>query len=184
MTVKQRLNLSRSSRSAYSFWIILLWLTLALLLLIAGGSGVVTATPDGAGDATLPDGAKVLMQIWQKAEASGSYRFTAEIEQMIRPRPVPAMIGQTSQRLDLRLEGEVTWPDQADLRLQSEDATTVPPLHMIQSGNQAFIEINGELQPVQDCRTLPAVLAIPLRGKLPDNRSDCGWRESMQHHEV
>lgn len=63
-----------------------------------------------------------LQAAWERARQAGAYSFTADAEQTLIPRPIPGMIGQTDQRVDLRLEGEVTLPDHAHLQLRFEGA--------------------------------------------------------------
>ena len=46
-------------------------------------------------------------EIAQHIQAAGGYKFTAEIEQTLVPRPVPANIGQGAERVDSALAGDV-----------------------------------------------------------------------------
>ncbi|MBN1666560.1 MAG: hypothetical protein JW862_05710, partial [Anaerolineales bacterium] len=75
-----------------------------------------------------------------------AYRFVADIEQTLIPQPVPAMIGQSSVRVDLRAEGQVRPPDYASMRLSYEGDTATPPLQIVQDGNQAYIQVGDERQ--------------------------------------
>jgi hypothetical protein len=47
---------------------------------------------------------------WQRVLEVGAYSFVADVEQTLVPRPIPANIGQTDQRVDVRLEGDVELP--------------------------------------------------------------------------
>ncbi|MBM4467761.1 MAG: hypothetical protein FJ014_19800, partial [Chloroflexi bacterium] len=99
-----------------------------------------------------------LHDAWQRAQQAGSYRFTADAEQTIIPRPIPRMIGQTDQRVDMRIEGDVTSPDHARLQLRLEGAgLNVPPLEFVQEGTATYLLQDGEKIPVEN----PAGLSSP-----------------------
>ena len=49
----------------------------------------------------------VLDQVRARVVETGEYRYTADVEQTLIPRAVPAMIGETDQRVDLRIDGDV-----------------------------------------------------------------------------
>ena len=57
-------------------------------------------TMDAIGAPPSPEDA--VQRARQRVEEAGSYRFTADVEQTLVPRPLPEMIGQSSQRVDLR----------------------------------------------------------------------------------
>ena len=67
-----------------------------------------------------------LEEAWERARDVGAYRFTADAEQTLIPRPLPSMIGQTDERVDLRIEGEVALPDHARLQLRFEGDSSTP----------------------------------------------------------
>jgi len=119
----------------------------------------IEAPPALAAGLGTPASPGALEQVWKLAQAAGSYRFKADLEQTLRPRPVPDMIGQTSQRADIRVEGEVVLPGNAQLWLRSEGAGLEPlSLHVIQSGTDTFAEIDGELERIEN----PLAAAAPL----------------------
>ena len=95
---------------------------------------------------------------WERAREAGAYRFTTDVEQTLIPRPLPSMIGQTDERVDMRIEGEVALPDYARLELYLEGAgLDVPPLGLIQDGTETFLLKDGEKVPVEN----PAGLSSP-----------------------
>jgi hypothetical protein len=99
-----------------------------------------------------------LQAAWQRAQQAGSYRFTADAEQTLIPRPIPSMIGQTDERVDLRIEGDVTLPDHARLQLRFEGAgLNTSPLELIQDGTETYLLKDGEKMPVNN----PAALSSP-----------------------
>ena len=99
-----------------------------------------------------------LEEAWERARDVGAYDFTADVEQTLVPRPLPSMIGQTDQRVDMRIEGEVALPDYARLQLRLEGAgLDVPPLELIQDGAETYLLKDGEKIPVEN----PAGLASP-----------------------
>ena len=107
--------------------------------------------------ATLAQRGGVLEQARQRVLEAGSYRFTADIEQTLIPRPLPGMIGQTDQRVDMRIEGEVALPDHARLELRLEGAgLDIPPLELIQDGGEMFLLKDGEKRPVENPTGLSA----------------------------
>jgi hypothetical protein len=95
---------------------------------------------------------------WQRAREAGAYDFIADVEQTLIPRPLPSMIGQTDERVDIRVEGEVTLPDYARLQLRFEGGgLDVPSLGLIQDGTDSFLLKDGEKIPVEN----PAALSSP-----------------------
>ena len=92
-----------------------------------------------------PSPEDALRDAWEQAQAAGSYRFTADSEQTLIPRPVPGMIGQTDQRVDARISGEVTLPDFARITLRFEGAgLDEQPLELIQDGIESYVVRDGE----------------------------------------
>jgi hypothetical protein len=80
-----------------------------------------------------------------QVEESGAYNFTADIEQTLIPRPVASMIGETSQRVDMRLDGNVTGPESAQLQLRFEgDGANAQPLIFEQEGQESYLLKEGE----------------------------------------
>ncbi len=92
----------------------------------------------------------------QRVAEIGSYRFTADVEQTLVPRPLPEMIGQRSERFDVRLEGEALAPDYARVAVSAEAAADMPPITLIQTEEGAFIQTEGELQPAENPHALTA----------------------------
>ncbi len=90
----------------------------------------------------------VLADAYQRVLDAGAYDFTAESEQTLLPRPLPEMIGQTDQRLDMHLEGEVTLPDKALLRLSVDGLGLDPtPISVLQEGGNSYYLQDGEKIP-------------------------------------
>ncbi len=99
-----------------------------------------------------------LRAAWQRAQQAGAYGFTADAEQTLIPRPLPSMIGETNQRADWRLEGEVTLPDYARLKLRFEGGGFgASPVEVIQDGTETYMLVGGEQVPVEN----PAGLSSP-----------------------
>ena len=44
-----------------------------------------------------------LRDAWQRAREGGAYAFTADAEQTLTPPPLPSLLGQPAQRVDLVL---------------------------------------------------------------------------------
>ncbi|MCO5207949.1 MAG: hypothetical protein M9928_23355 [Anaerolineae bacterium] len=92
----------------------------------------------------------VLDPIIEQIEASGHYRFSAQVEQTLIPRPVPANIGTTEQRIDMQLNGEVTLPDSAVLEVQFEANAETPPIRIEQVGADTYLLHNGERTQIEN----------------------------------
>ncbi len=108
--------------------------------------------------AATPSPQEALHHAWKQAQAAGAYRFTADTEQTLIPRPIPGMIGQTDQRVDTRITGEVTLPDYARMTLQFEGAgLNEEPLTLIQDGAESYVVKDGEKIAVDN----PASLSSP-----------------------
>ena len=99
-----------------------------------------------------------LQAAWERAREAGAYDFTADVEQTLIPRPLPSMIGQTDERVDMRIEGEVALPDYTRLQLRFEGGgLDMPALELIQDGAETFLLKDGEKIPVEN----PAALSSP-----------------------
>jgi uncharacterized repeat protein (TIGR01451 family) len=118
-----------------------------ILILVAFLSFTSSSEPNG------------LQQAWARAREAGSYRFTADVEQTLIPRASTTTIGQRDQRVDMRLDGEVTLPDYGVLRLRFEGAagTLQEPLTIVQEAGQSYLLREGERVPLDN----PAALAAP-----------------------
>ena len=99
-----------------------------------------------------------LQAAWERAREAGAYDFIADIEQTLIPRPLPSMIGQTDQRVDMRIKGEAALPNYARLQLRFEGGgLDAPPLELIQDGAKTYLLKDGEKIPVEN----PAGLSSP-----------------------
>ncbi len=126
-----------------------------MLLIVLGVLALMLLVYPAITSAVQPD---PLQEAWERARAAGAYDFTADVEQTLIPRPLPSMIGETDQRVDMRVEGEVVLPDYARLQLRFEGGgLDVPPLGLIQDGAEAFLLKDGEQIPVEN----PAALSSP-----------------------
>ncbi len=133
----------KRSRSPNSLFIVVCVLTLALLVHPAS---------------TILAGKNGLQSAWERAREAGDYEFIADVEQTLIPRPLPSMIGQTDERVDIRVEGEVTLPDYARLQLRFEGGgLDVPSLGLIQDGTDSFLLKDGEKIPIEN----PTALSSP-----------------------
>ncbi len=97
-----------------------------------------------------PSPEDIVQRARQRVEEAGSYRFTADVEQTMVPRPLPEMIGQRSQRFDLRLEGEALAPDYARMEISTEAAADMPSVTLLQTAEGTFIQAAGALQPADN----------------------------------
>ncbi len=52
------------------------------------------------------DDVAAVTEAWERARASGSYRYTADLVQTTIPKPIITNVGQTSRRNEIHLEGE------------------------------------------------------------------------------
>jgi hypothetical protein len=101
-----------------------------------------------------------LQSAWERVQDVGAYDFTADVEQTLIPRPLPSMIGQTDERVDIRVEGEVTLPDYARLQLRFEGGgLDAPSLGLIQDGTETYLLKDGEQIPVENPAALPSPTA-------------------------
>ena len=92
-----------------------------------------------------------LQESWEFAEAVGVYDFGAEVQQTLRPRAIPEMIGQTSQSVNMSLDGQALSPHEAQLTVRMEGAGLDPtPVTLAQQGNQTFILKDGQKTPTQN----------------------------------
>ena len=68
-----------------------------------------------------------LRAAWERAQEAGAYRFTADAEQTLTPRPLPSMTERMDERVDMRIEGEVISPDRARQQLHSRGGAGAAP---------------------------------------------------------
>ena len=78
-------------------------------------------------------------EIQKRIQAAGGYEFTAQIEQTLVPRAIPANIGQGAERVDSQLTGQVTLPDHAQLTLRFEAGANLPLLTLEQDGANTYL---------------------------------------------
>lgn len=134
---------SRSSR--FFSW---LFVALCLLAVALLAYPTVTTSAEQSG----------LEAAWERAREAGAYRFTTDVEQTLIPRPLPSMIGQTDERVDMRIEGDVTLPDQARMEFRFEGGGfNVPPLELVRDGAETYLLKGNERIPVEN----PAGLSSP-----------------------
>ena len=108
--------------------------------------------------ASPPAPAQAIRSAWERTQAAGSYRFTADAEQTLIPRPIPGMIGQSDQRVRSQISGEITLPDKADLTIRFEGAGLDGlGMEIVQEGMESYVVRNGEKTLVDN----PAGLAAP-----------------------
>jgi len=89
-------------------------------------------------------------EILEQVEISGRYRFVANIEQTLIPRPVPSNIGQSEERVDTRITGLVTLPDSALITLQFEGSLNAPPITLEQDEGRTYLLKDGERQEIEN----------------------------------
>ena len=131
----------------YLFWLYLGLFAGPVLADAPGDGALAHAKRWLAGDSA----AKELLQVWKRAREAGSYRFVADVEQTLFPRPVPDRIGESETAVDLHLEDEAHLPDRAMLMLRVEaDGISARPLTLYRLGDQVFLKEGGELRPVDD----------------------------------
>lgn len=96
--------------------------------------------------------------IISRVTAVSGYTFTTDVEQTLLPRPVVSMIGQTSQRVDMRIDGQVQVPDYSEITVRFEGGdAALPVIGLVQEGPDTFLLQDGERIPVEN----PAHLAAP-----------------------
>ncbi len=132
--------------------IVLLWVE----LLVLGGLawwGLVQYWPAAPASTINP-----LQEAWAQSQAVGKYKFNAEAEQLMLPRPIPLMIGQTDQHVTMRLEGEVVAPAETQFTLSMKGKGLDPtPIAIVQNGAESYMLRNGEKIPLEN----PAGLLTP-----------------------
>ena len=103
------------------------------------------------------DQADGLQDALRRARAAGAYQFTADVNQVLHPRPVASMIGQSSEQLTWHLEGDVQGSDRS--RLEISLATGMGEHRratLIQDGLKTFMLRDGELEEVSNPFSLGA----------------------------
>lgn len=99
-----------------------------------------------------------LEEVYQRVLTAGAYEFTADSEQTLLPRPLPDMIGQTDQRVDMYVSGEVTLPDFSRFSVSLDGIGLDPtPVAVVQEGANSYLLHEGEKIPLNN----PVGLASP-----------------------
>ncbi|MEZ4592419.1 MAG: hypothetical protein R3D55_14945 [Chloroflexota bacterium] len=98
-----------------------------------------------AEDQALPQPPRSLEEAYQRVLAVGAYKFSAQSEQTLVPRPIPTMIGQSEQRVDMQVEGEVTLPDYSMMSVSLDGLGLDPtPVTMIMENGESYVLQQGE----------------------------------------
>ncbi len=127
-----------------------------LFVALCALAALLLAHPFGAAATESPP--DPLRAVWDRACEAGAYDFTADVEQTLIPRPIPAMIGQSDERVDIRMEGEVTLPDQARIELRLEGGgPNLPAVALVRDGAETYLLKDGERVPTEN----PAGLSTP-----------------------
>ncbi|MEZ4595230.1 MAG: hypothetical protein R3D55_29400, partial [Chloroflexota bacterium] len=93
----------------------------------------------------LPQPPRSLEEAYQRVLAVGAYKFSAQSEQTLVPRPIPSMIGQSEQRVDMQVAGEVTLPDYSMMSVSLDGFGLDPtPVTMIMENGESYILQQGE----------------------------------------
>lgn len=100
-----------------------------------------------------------LQSAWDFSQTVGTYHFTANAQQTLIPRAMPSTIGQTSVRVDMRIDGDVNLPNDTRLSMSVDGVGLDPtPVTLVQNGIQTYLMKNGEKTPLD---SNPAALASP-----------------------
>ncbi|MEM7800275.1 MAG: hypothetical protein AAF633_13860, partial [Chloroflexota bacterium] len=83
-------------------------------------------------------------------EAAGEYSFIAQVEQTLIPRPNPENVGTTEQYIDSQMTGKVVLPDYAQINLQFESGSDLPPITIEQEGENIFLIEDGERTQIEN----------------------------------
>lgn len=118
------------------------WL-IGLLLLVL----LTWLVPTIIGAASAPEDA--LQRALRRVAEGDGYRFTAAVEQTLTPRPLPEMIGQHAQRVELRLTGEARLPDYARVEISSAALDGLETLTLLQTAEGVFVQVDDALHPVE-----------------------------------
>jgi hypothetical protein len=86
----------------------------------------------------------------QRVQAAGSYTFESQMDQTMVPLASAEMIGQTSQDIEIRAEGQVVSPNNSYLQLSFPGSSDLPALGVLQNGAQAYVIYGDELRLVDN----------------------------------
>lgn len=159
-------------------------ITLFLTLIGFSNSLYVVAQSDPAANRS---GAEILQAARDLAVASGSFRFQADGDQRLIPRPIVSMIGQNSQHVSASIDGYTELPDTTELTVSLAGAgLDMRPVRFLQSADpkggephNILVESNGELIPVE---TPSGITGDAARGYLNylDEATDVQSAEPIQ----
>ncbi len=95
----------------------------------------------------------------QLARASGAYEFSADLTQTFHPRPHPAMIGHSDETVQWQLDGAISEADRQGILEISFAGTqdSLPPVKIIQDGEQTFLQSTTGIQPFEDENALSSI---------------------------
>ncbi len=135
---------------------ILMWLGLIFLFSVfyisVENVGYVHANGGGNAPADQAVGTSAeqdLQAVLERARQVESFRFTADIEEVKVPPLSAATIGLTDIRSETRVEGESLKSGDSRIRLLKEGSFETPELVILRVDGQMFIELNGELTPME-----------------------------------
>lgn len=81
----------------------------------------------------------------QLAQDSGAYSFIANVDEVLLPRATPLTIGQSDERINWRIEGEVMLPDFSLMQIKVEGKMSQPPpVTIVQDGDESYVQVGDE----------------------------------------
>ncbi|MFN8474926.1 MAG: hypothetical protein U0822_22250 [Anaerolineae bacterium] len=119
-----------------------------LLVVLAAGYTLTRAASATPGDA--------ITDALRQARAAASYHVTADAQQTIIPRAVPANAGRTDEKTMLRVDGDVARPEggaadvPADARLTLGTDKKSAAVQLLLVGGSAYVGYGGKWQKVDD----------------------------------
>lgn len=97
------------------------------------------AYPSVTTSAQERDDVAAVTQAWERARATGSYRYVADIIQTTIPRPTITNVGRTSSQDELHIEGDTSLPDRTmHLQLWSQGGS------VINHGSEAEVRVEDD----------------------------------------
>lgn len=131
------------------------FLSAILLILIV----FLLAGPTSTHSAPLLEADNPIQVVREQVFAQDEYRYTADINQTFIPRPLPHMVGETSERVDLFLEGEVDQLNEfsrLNIRFEGGPLSGEPVITEMEAG-QTYLLADGERTLIDN----PIALASP-----------------------
>ncbi|MEM9776556.1 MAG: hypothetical protein AAF902_18405, partial [Chloroflexota bacterium] len=87
----------------------------------------------------------------ERIAEAGEYSFSADVEQTLIPRANPATIGRQSERVDVRITGQVELPNTATVSMLFEaNGMADTPITLEQEGANTYLVTNGERQLIEN----------------------------------